>query len=90
MKLWKVVFGLLLLILVSGCLAEGHRKVTVEFLGQSIVVEDQVYKNDEGREVYRAGFDEDSSVVELLFGWLRPSVPDEDSDSVEVPGTESE
>lgn len=73
MKLQRVWLSLFLLVLVGGCSTSGHRKLTIEFLGQRIVIEDEAYKNDEGREVYRVGFDEKSSVVELLFGWLRPS-----------------
>ncbi len=75
LRLSLVAVGLILLqaCLAAGCVTHGHRKLSITFLGQTIIFEDEAYKNDEGRETYRVGFDEDSSVVDLLFGWLRPA-----------------
>lgn len=75
MKLRWMLLLVISLVAVMGCITSGHRKLTIGFLGTQIVVEDEVYKNDEGRETYRVGFDEESSVVELLFGWLKPPPP---------------
>lgn len=80
LRLSLIAVGLLALqsCLAAGCVTHGHRKLTIQLLGQTIIIEDEAYKNDEGRETYRVGFDEDSSVVELLFGWLRPDPAVED------------
>lgn len=65
----------LVAVVTMGCVVNGHRKLTIGFLGTEIVIEDEVSENDEGREAYRVGFDENSSVVAWLFGWLEPPPP---------------
>jgi hypothetical protein len=57
---------------VLSCVAEGKRTVTIEFLGQTIKVEDEVAPNSDGVQTYKTGFDDESSFMEALLGWMFP------------------
>jgi hypothetical protein len=74
-RLWLLVVCAWAAFLV-GCVAEGKRTVTIEFLGQTIKVEDEVSPNSEGVQTYKAGFDEESSVVAAILGWMTPEPSD--------------
>ena len=71
--------------LLSGCIAEGHRRVSVKILGQELTFEDQVTPNSKGDQEYKCGFDEDSNVVKWLFGWLTPTEETDDDNNKPEP-----
>lgn len=58
----------------SGCVVEGHRKVTVTAFGQTFVVEDEVMPNDQGVQEFTASFDEAGLNV---IGWIFDLFKDE-------------
>lgn len=59
-----------LVFLLGGCIAEGHRKLSIDIFGQNITVEDQVFPNQTGVQEFKAGFDDQSGVIQALIGWL--------------------
>lgn len=62
--------------LATGCIAEGHRKVSITAFGSTFSIEDEALPNDEGKQHYRMSFDE---VGELILGWLKPE-PEPETD----------
>ena len=65
----RFLWSLLLMIPLVGCQVNGHRKFEIEFMGNNLfTVEDTVSKNSDNKDEYKAGFDDDSSVVGWLIG----------------------
>lgn len=62
---WLLIVGMCC-VLSSGCIAKGHRKFTVEVMGNDLItVEDQVYNDETGRPHYHVTVD---SFGEWLLG----------------------
>lgn len=72
-----------------GCVVEGHRRFTVEALGQTVVIEDEVSPNDEGKQEYLLSFDEAGlNVIGWVIELFKPA--DEPAESPAGAGTQGE
>ena len=66
-KFVSLFVAMLIMVVVSGCAARGHRKTTIELFGNKFVYEDRVFPNHEGKNEYNSGFDPENIA---LLQWL--------------------
>lgn len=52
----------------AGCMSQGHRKVSIDFFGQNITIEDQTYPDSTGEQSYTAGF----VPLDPFVNWIFP------------------
>ncbi len=62
----------------TGCVSEGHRKVSVELFGSTFSWEDQTFPNQKGELLYRNSFD-DAWNKPLIDWFVGPPEPTNDS-----------